>query len=349
MEVSSSISNSEHEPMRTDWLFLSRLIKLLVFISIVVVIDWISARIMRPLFLSQKAGQYKVLNYVIYHGKPEVLILGNSRAQHHYVPEIISDSLKLSCFNAGIDGGHSILLPYALVELVTQRYAPKIIMIELNPDAFTLEKGVYERLSVLLPYKNESPQIKHLLETRNPLEKLKWVSAIYPFNSKIVDLIKLNVPHFAAKYVDYDGYVPLYGVMKETEKIAENGESVEQSEPVIDNNLINALDKIIHICDEKGIALYFVNSPTFHNNRDVKSKPASVYRLTTSMIQHSQAVFLDYSFDTVFLDQNQWFQDVRHLNDNGARKFSSSVSLRIRETLKDRLHGKDFSNHLDDQ
>jgi len=146
-----------------------------------------------------------------------------------------------------------------------------------------------------------------------------------------VDLVKLNIPHFASKYPDYNGYVPLFGVMKETKQGFESA-SVENSEPVVDNNLINALDRIIRICNEKKIALYFIDSPTLHTTRD-RREPSSVYKLSTSMIQQSQAMFLDYSNDTVFLNQYQWFQDFRHLNDAGAKVFSASISGRIHDAI----------------
>ena len=54
-------------------------------------------------------------NHALKDCKADILIFGASQAQHNYNPRIIRDSLRMSCFNAGQDGGHSILLQFAQI------------------------------------------------------------------------------------------------------------------------------------------------------------------------------------------------------------------------------------------
>ena len=45
--------------------------------------------------------------------KADLLVFGSSRANHHYVPEVFEDSLKLTFYNTGKDGsGIFITLHY---------------------------------------------------------------------------------------------------------------------------------------------------------------------------------------------------------------------------------------------
>lgn len=58
--------------------------------------------------------------------------MGSSRASHHYVPEIISEKLGMSCFNAGQDG-NGIILQYGRWKMLSERYTPKLIIYDINP------------------------------------------------------------------------------------------------------------------------------------------------------------------------------------------------------------------------
>lgn len=111
----------------------SRIIKIVSFFIIIVVADKASGLVLRKLYFNQSAGQDFSLNYALSKCNADVVIFGNSRAQHHYDSRIISAGLKMSCYNAGLDGGHSIILPDAEIKVLTERYTPKIIILEFSP------------------------------------------------------------------------------------------------------------------------------------------------------------------------------------------------------------------------
>ena len=91
------------------------------------------------------AGFTKMDNYIANLCDEEILIFGSSRALHHYVPEIISDSLGMSCYNCGMNG-NGILYLYSRYLMVTKRYTPKVIVYEVT-NSFDLASDDYTRYS----------------------------------------------------------------------------------------------------------------------------------------------------------------------------------------------------------
>ena len=86
------------------------LIYVAIFFAIVAVVDFSLGRTFH--FLQARAGGITGAEYYVCEKVTEdIIIMGSSRASHHYVPEIISEELGMSCFNAGRDG-NGIILQY---------------------------------------------------------------------------------------------------------------------------------------------------------------------------------------------------------------------------------------------
>ena len=87
----------------------------------------------------------------------DILIFGSSRALHHYNPEIIEDSLGMTCYNVG-SGGQNIYFHLALLESTLERYTPEIVILELMYIDFevTPQQWDTEKLGTLLPFANQS-------------------------------------------------------------------------------------------------------------------------------------------------------------------------------------------------
>src|ERR1035437_10648897 len=112
----------------------SRITKIIIFIFIIIIIDQASGIVLKRLYFNQKTGPEHGLNYFLSECKDSLIILGNSRAQHNYDTQVISEIIKMDSYNAGQDGGHSILLPYAQIEVLLKRFSPKLILVENDSD-----------------------------------------------------------------------------------------------------------------------------------------------------------------------------------------------------------------------
>ncbi len=307
-------------------------LKVFCFLLIVVVVDQVAGQILHKLYFKQKTGQNANLNYTLQECNANILIFGNSRAQHHYDSRIIADSFKMSCYNAGLDGGHSILMQYAQIKAITNRYIPKIIILEFHPNSIVRYTGDYDKLSILLPYYNDYPEFKPFILLRSPYEKIKLLSAIYPFNSNIVNIIRYNTNTHAARKKDFDGFVPIYDKVMKLGILDNVPEIVKES--VADTNMINALKNLIFLCIEKNISLFIISSPIFHTANTKQDITTFAAKISLDIIQQNNVNYIDLSYDSTFTKRLEYFADNLHLNDKGAEVFTTMVVEKIRNTHK---------------
>jgi hypothetical protein len=313
------------------------------FILIITITDKVFGLILRKLYFSQTAGQNYSLSYVLSQCKADIIVFGNSRAQHHYDSRIISAALNMSCYNAGQDGGHSIILPYAEIKSITKRYSPKIIILEFSPTAIVHYEGDYDRLSILLPYYQKYPEMRPLILLRGPYEKIKLLSSIYPFNSDIVNIIGFNTKTRESQKKDFDGYVPLTEVLN-TNLINAKPEILNQliigTKSVVDTNMVSALENIIQICKGKNITLFIINSPIFHEANEQISPAFPVEKISLDIIHRNQVNYFDLSDNPAFSGHPEWFADKAHLNEQGASVFSNRVTDILSKTSGHNLQNK---------
>ncbi len=93
-----------------------------------------------------------------------------------------------------------------------------------------------------------------------------------------------------------------------------------------DKHKIDAVRDIISICQQKNIDLIFVFSPVWliieDNLRDT---------IIPDLCSQNGITYLDMSNDSAFINNPEYFSDRNHLNDIGARVFSSLLIEKITE------------------
>lgn len=308
--------------------YIIRTIKIVIFIVILVTADKVLGYILQKLYFNQWKGPNHSLTYVLSECKADVLVFGNSRAVHHYDSRIIGDSLKMSCYNAGQDGGHSILLPYAQIKVITQRYSPKIIILEFSPDDICHYQGDYDRLSIFLPYYKKFKEIRPIVLLRDPYESIKLISAIYPFNSNVVNIIAFNTNYHPDRNLDFKGYLPLKTVMRINQLKQKSETAIKPiitEQPIVDSNKVKALENIISLCREKNISLFIINSPMYHLDNEIQGAKSQAAISALEIIHRNNVNYLDFSYDSTFSGRFELFKDKIHLNDEGAKVYSKML------------------------
>lgn len=149
-------------------------LKLFIFFCFAIVVDFAFGKSMASLQKTGKGGTTYRDNYIMNECKEEILIMGSSRASHHYISKIMSDSLKTSVYNAGRDG-NGIILNYGFLLEILKRYKPNTIIYELTP-RFDWIQGDNDRYLPHLRNVYNSPEIKDLFNDVNPTEKYKMLS-----------------------------------------------------------------------------------------------------------------------------------------------------------------------------
>jgi hypothetical protein len=281
---------------------------------------------LKHFYFRQKSGAPFRTTYSIDSTTAEILIFGSSRANHHYVPEIFEDSLHCSFYNTGRDGNF-ILYNFAIFKAITKRYHPNILIFDINPDEIEYTTNSYERLSNLLPYYHSHPEIRSTVNLRNPFEPIKLISSIYPYNSMLITIAIGNLEYNKKRKSDNKGYVPIFKKM-ENEKIDTTQIIGKKNIACIDENKMHALKDIIIACKQQKIRLIFVQSPTF-----IFKKESYYNSLFLQMCSENDVSYFDFSNQKIFINHPDYFADRSHLNDHGAKIFSSMVANKILEAL----------------
>jgi hypothetical protein len=237
--------------------YLRFIINLLILFLIVIILDRTGGAISKHLYFTQVAGANYRSTYSMDSTKADILVFGSSRANHHYVPEIFEDSLKMSFYNTGRDGNF-LLYNFAVFKTIIKRYSPKIIILDINADELYYNDQNYDRLSSLLPYYYTHPEIQSIVKLRGPYEKYKFLSAIYPFNSSLLTIITGNLEINKKRKVDRKGYVPLSNLIKATTLIR-----LKDIPAKLDTTNIAAVKYMSNVCKLKNILLLFVQSPLY--------------------------------------------------------------------------------------
>jgi hypothetical protein len=315
MAANLFISNSDNSMKMNQYIkFIKNVI---IILAVLIIADQITGYLMRRLYFNMVAGENYRETFTIDSTKSEIVVFGSSRASHHYVPELFEEKFKMSFYNAGRDGNF-FLSNYAAFKAVTKRYSPKLVIFDINPNELMYRKSDYEGLASLLPYYRDHPELRDIIELRSPFEKYKMYSAVYPFNSQLVRIIFRNLSKTPETY--QKGYLPLFHKMNETKA---NNALIEPTGE-IDKNKINALNDIAIYCKKKNIKLAFVCSPVFSNSKEIFGS-----KIIEEITQAEQSHYLDFSTDSVFDNHPEYFQDNIHLNDEGAKLFSTILSNEI--------------------
>jgi len=291
------------------------LIKLIIFVSFLILLDYVIGSTLRYLYFKQTTGINYRTNYSLKETRADILIFGSSRANHHYYPTIIEDKLGMGCYNVGREG-IDLFYYYALLGQILERYTPKIIFLDIKPDEFIKSQSSYDRLSCLLPYYDEFLGIRPILFLRSKYENYKLLSKIYPFNSQILTIIGGVYGYNSKKKEDLNGFLYYNNVWNKPVK------EDSLNDGIIDTLKVNYYNLFIQDCKKHHIKLYIICSPSYIH---FAYKKASLI-LAEEIAEKNNIPFIDFSNNEFFLSNPELFSNPNHLNTNGAKVFTTLIS-----------------------
>lgn len=297
------------------------LLGVLATVVLLVAADWAVGSWSEKMYYKSKYGIFHRQIYCLQESKDEILILGSSRAAHHYVPQIFEDSLGMSCYNAGSDG-MCVYYHYAiLASRIYRGCVPKMVVLEVMPSDVEVSGGATFTLDAALdrlaPHYGEIPAVDSLFALNGWKESLKLRSKTYRYNSKLVQTIKCNyIP-----WPEDKGYEALSGVMEVVDGNAADVLDVV-SDPIVEDNKVAYLHKLINICKQHNIKLAMCYSPYYG------VKPSKSSATIKDIAEEENIMFLDYSLVEEF-QKAELFQDASHMNDTGADAYTLEVVQQI--------------------
>lgn len=293
------------------------IVNILVFFAIVAAIDFGIGYMGDYLTSHVRSGDTKRTYDLAMQDCHDVLILGSSRARHHYDTPFLSDTLGLDVYNAGYDG-NGVVLAYGLLEMVLERYEPKLILYDVEPSfdivVYEADNNHKRYVSRLKPYYRHKA-VGSIIADVSIEEWYKVHSGMIRYN---MSLLTMYLDNFRPSKDTRKGFSPLYGEYdRESES---NGGKSE-----LDQFKLSYIEKIITLANSKNIPIAFVASPKYSQIESVVLRPVK------EMCTKYGVDFFDYYADPSF-QRKEWFKEPMHLNVDGAKAFSRVIA-RVTEQL----------------
>ncbi len=282
--------------------FITYITKILITILILlVVLDWLYTSVYLH---SSKRG--KVENVFNFNAKKyDVVILGSSRANNHFVPELF-EKKGIKTFNYGMSGAH-LFEASLMLKLMAERHY-KIETVILEADLGLCNEKESEAIAAkFLPYIHHSKTIKKHFSGQEDFNELYYI----PFY-RYVDfdaLIGFREMYNTAtakptNILDNLGYHPLT-----SNKLGNMKNDIRALKPIRNKYY----EEIKEVCKQNNIKLITVMTPMCSNVKglDYFEKANKIYPEIHNLENVVQG--------------DQYFSSCGHMNDAGARMFTAIV------------------------
>lgn len=285
------------------------------FIVVLFALDYTIGWFLQKRYFNNHNG----IQTVVEDTKADVLVFGSSEATHHYVPDVFEKSMNVSFYNTGLDGS-CILYQTAVLKSVLKRYKPKMIILD-SPGRFEFNEKDYAITSeFLFPFYKKHPELRETIALREPYMWLKNISAIYPYNSKVFDILMYKYKMKSQK--KNKGYVPLHNVY--AGDMVSEGDAGNSDQ---DSVKIKYLANFFSLAHSAGVKLVVCYSPAY---RVLTSTQINETAIVQKLCNEYKNQFFDYRTDTAFIHHKELFQDGSHMNENGAILFSGKIVSEIK-------------------
>lgn len=298
------------------------LIRLLIIITITLIIDRGLAYIVGFFYRTTTTTDEYKINQVILKMNDPVIFMGSSRCHHHYIPSIISDTLKTSVYNAGLWGTRNVYFQYAFLNNILKRYTPQTIFLEIHPiDYLQTPISKIDKVGNLTPYMNYSAGCDEILKKAGLYYKCE-ISHLYRYNSQFANIIAGNIVNRAA--IANKGFKPLFGQLD-----IKYGNKPEEFPFPVDKDKVHYLQAFIDTCKKKQINLVFLFSPMY-----AVDKNTNLFHIPDSLTKKNNIPFINHYNLVGITHHREYFYDFGHLNEDGAKKYSSIIASELKQYIR---------------
>ena len=260
------------------------------------------------------------LRYIRQDIHEDVVLMGASRCHHHYLPSILSKTLGMSVYNAGVGGSNNIFSHYMVLCHILARYTPKIICLEVMPTDYCQQTDTYNALSFFAPLFGYNESADSIYRLAGYYYKYH-LSHLYRYNAKASsNLLGLVLNRQSG---NDNGCIPLPKPNQFPKK-----PTIEEARNDIDSLKIRYIQRFADLCHERRIKLIFTVSPKF------TIVDSAHYTILKDIAKENGIPFLDYHTCRLYHDHAEYFKDSSHLWNKGARKFSQEFANDLKNTIE---------------
>jgi hypothetical protein len=270
------------------------------------------------------------LRYVAEHGRPDILIVGSSRALQGVDPEALQQSLsqagypELKVFNFGINGATAQVVRLLIQEVLTPAQMPRVIVWADGARAFNSGRNdrTFEKITTSPGYQKlqsgNSPQLVPYLPDANSGTQL-------PDDPRM--LMGLNVVS--------DQFVPDQ-YFQRFPKVPGRYDG-DYRKFTLEGSQATAVEELLKTTRSRRVPVVFVNLPLtdLYLDRARSEYERDFRRYHRRLADRGQLTFFDLG--QKWVDRYDYFADPSHLNQAGAAAVSQTLGVQMAEYLQTRL------------
>ena len=295
------------------------IVSLVSILAILWTIDRVGGLLMEQCMVHTNAKPEVKLEHVVKAVDDDIVLMGTSRCDCHYVPSILMDSLHASVYNGGIADTENIFSHYILLNLMLAHHTPKVLCLELMDKDMSISQAPFSKISFFAPYIHMSDRADSVFMEAGTYWRYK-ASHLYRYNAKGVEAIGgLFINHRGRE--DH-GFFPLTETGGHPATFGTENELAG-----IDNLKLLYVKRFIDVCQKHDIKLVFMISPRYSRIDSARYDPLK------KVAKENGVPFLDYHTKGLFLDHPEYFKDSGHLWENGARAYSAIFASDLKRVL----------------
>lgn len=282
--------------------------------------DFIFGKVM---FYAESQSSSK--NYhCMYEADEDILILGSSYAVRNIVPSVIEDSLGISCYNAG-EAGNGSMVAWTRYNMFIKNHTPQLIIYTLTPGYDYVKSDDYSKyLNIVKPYYGQEKTVANMYDDlMDWSDGLILSSNFVKFNSYGAQLIYYAL---SKKNMGLQGYEPLYETFTPYESTKE--QDAEKYE--IDVPKMTYLEKLFNDIRKQNIPILCVLTPDYRNELDLDN-----YSEGLQLCEKYDIPVVNHKYYEGISLNAQYIYDIAHLNDKGAKLYTSILCGEIQKMLND--------------
>ncbi len=296
-------------------------IRLVVLLLILAVVDQSLGKLLDVIRDHAPDGRYQKAAYSLNACNEAVVILGSSRGESNYAPFLIEDSLGMSTWNAS-RGGQGLSYFRCMEVGILKRYTPKWLILNIEADILEYPP-LNEHAGFLRPFYNKHPEIRPILNEISWSEPLLMQSRLYAYNSSFYYLMRPYLIEGLDGKSSDKGWKPLEGILDyNLDKVTD----IIDTQGPLNQDAVNGFEDFVQKILATDCQLILVISPNY--GEQVKQTSSLQYLQTFA--RENKVPLFDFSADQYLTTHPEMFNDVQHLNRQGAIYFTNALIQKLR-------------------
>jgi hypothetical protein len=277
-------------------------------------------------------GEFDKLNTIfIKQNNYDVLIIGSSRAESHFVPFVIDSITGLSSFNAGQSGAMQEMNLTVLRSYLVHSTSPNVAVLNIDIHLPNSGNDTIHHFPKYFPFLGNDTLYDHLKNHDRRFKYFKWM----PFYS----LPYTNDYYLSASLrgwlgmtgetdkTYFKGFTPEQKWVEDTDK--DQNRAINYSFPPV---FYKSINDIIAVCNQNNIKLVMVVSPLYCRLSEMIVNRSTIIAMLKQLANNNGVIFMDYTTDDI-CTKKEYFINSRHLNKVGAYKFSQKFACQLLQYL----------------